>query len=123
MGMYTGFFSDLSTGVMFGLKFPSGVYTAAGLDRDTQIGTGSTDLILGAFHRGLINRRAARNLNRHHALLDGTQNARRRAAVRPEHDRCDQGLGPEYRARGSGATSGHALQCIMRRIGRPVPGR
>jgi hypothetical protein len=54
MGMYTGFFSDLSTGVMFGLKFPSGVYTAAGLDRDTQIGTGSTDLILGAFHRGLI---------------------------------------------------------------------
>jgi hypothetical protein len=54
MGMYTGFFSDLSTGVMFGLKLPTGVYTAAGLDRDTQIGTGSTDLILGAFHRGLI---------------------------------------------------------------------
>jgi len=54
MGMYTGFFPDMSTGVMFGLKFPTGAYTAPGLDRDTQIGTGSTDLLLGGFHRGLI---------------------------------------------------------------------
>jgi hypothetical protein len=53
-GMYTGFSQDLSTGVIFGLKLPTGVYTAQGLDRDTQIGSGSTDLILGAFHRGLI---------------------------------------------------------------------
>jgi hypothetical protein len=54
MGMYTGFSKDMSTGVMFGLKLPTGLYTAPGFDRDTQIGTGSTDLILGAFHRGLI---------------------------------------------------------------------
>lgn len=54
MAMYTGFSQDLSTGVMFGLKLPTGAYTVPGLDRDTQIGTGSTDLILGAFHRGLI---------------------------------------------------------------------
>jgi hypothetical protein len=54
MGMYTGFFKDLSTGVIFGLKLPSGTFTAPGLDRDTQIGTGSTDLLLGAFHRGLL---------------------------------------------------------------------
>ena len=54
MGMYTGFSKDLSTGVMFGLKLPTGNYTAQGFDRDTTIGTGSTDLILGAFHRGLI---------------------------------------------------------------------
>jgi hypothetical protein len=54
MGMYTGFSKDLSTGVTFGLKLPTGNYTAVGFDRDTQIGTGSTDLILGAFHRGLI---------------------------------------------------------------------
>jgi hypothetical protein len=53
-GMYTGFFSDMSTGVIFGLKLPTGVYTANGFDRDTQIGSGSTDLILGAFHRGMI---------------------------------------------------------------------
>jgi hypothetical protein len=54
MGMYTGFFPDMSTGVMFGLKFPTGTYTAPGIDRDSQIGTGSTDLLLGGFHRGLI---------------------------------------------------------------------
>ena len=54
MGMYTGFFNDLSTGVMFGLKLPSGPYTTPGFDRDNQIGTGSTDLLLGGFHRGLL---------------------------------------------------------------------
>ena len=54
MGMYTGFFKDMSTGVIFGLKFPTGTYTAPGLDRDTQIGSGSTDLLLGAFHRGML---------------------------------------------------------------------
>jgi hypothetical protein len=54
MGMYTGFFKDMSTGIMFGIKLPSGTYTAPGLDRDTQIGSGSTDLLLGGFHRGLI---------------------------------------------------------------------
>lgn len=54
MGMYTGFFNDMSTGVMFGLKLPTGTFNAPGLDRDSQIGTGSTDLQLGAFHRGLL---------------------------------------------------------------------
>jgi hypothetical protein len=54
MGMYTGFFSDMSTGVMFGLKLPTGSYTTPGFDRDNQIGSGSTDLMLGGFHRGLL---------------------------------------------------------------------
>jgi hypothetical protein len=54
MGMYTGFFKDMSTGVMFGLKLPTGPYAAPGLDRDTQIGSGSTDLLLGGFHRGML---------------------------------------------------------------------
>ena len=54
MGMYTGFFKDMSTGIMFGVKLPSGTFTAPGFDRDNQIGTGSTDLLLGAFHRGLL---------------------------------------------------------------------
>ena len=54
MGMYTGFFKDLSTGIIFGVKLPSGTFTAPGFDRDNQIGTGSTDLLLGAFHRGLL---------------------------------------------------------------------
>jgi len=54
MGTYTGFFKDMSTGVIFGVKLPSGTYNAPGLDRDTQIGSGSTDLLLGAFHRGML---------------------------------------------------------------------
>jgi hypothetical protein len=54
MGTYTGFFNDMSTGLVFGLKLPTGTFTAPGLDRDTQIGSGSTDLLLGAFHRGLL---------------------------------------------------------------------
>ncbi len=54
MGVYTGFFKDMSTGLMFGLKLPTGTFTAPGLDRDSQIGSGSTDLELGAFHRGML---------------------------------------------------------------------
>ncbi len=53
-GMYTGFSNDLSKGVIFGLKLPTGDWKAPGFDRDTQIGTGSTDLVLGGFWRGLI---------------------------------------------------------------------
>ncbi len=54
-GLYTGFFPDLSAGVTFGVKLPTGSYThndAAGdIDRDTELGTGSTDALLGAFYR------------------------------------------------------------------------
>jgi hypothetical protein len=54
MGTYTGFFKDMSTGIQFGVKLPTGTFTAPGIDRDTQIGSGSTDLLIGAFHRGLL---------------------------------------------------------------------
>ena len=54
MGMYTGFSNDMSKGIIFGIQVPTGNYTAPGFDRDTQIGTGSTDLILGGFWRGMI---------------------------------------------------------------------
>jgi len=52
-GVYTGFSEDLSTGVTFGLKLPTGSYqyNSAVVDRDSQIGSGSTDILLGAFHR------------------------------------------------------------------------
>jgi len=52
-GLYTGFFADMSAGVLFGLKLPTGDYSFdPGLvDRDTQIGTGSTDVLLGGFWR------------------------------------------------------------------------
>ena len=43
-------------GVSLGVKLPTGSYDhtdpAGDIDRDSQIGTGSTDLLLGAFHRG-----------------------------------------------------------------------
>ncbi len=54
LGMYTGFSSDMSKGVTFGLKLPTGDWKAYGFDRDTNIGTGSTDLVLGGFWRGMI---------------------------------------------------------------------
>ncbi len=54
-GIYTGFSPDLSTGVTFGFKLPTGSYThhdaLGNIDRDSEIGTGSTDALLGAFHR------------------------------------------------------------------------
>jgi hypothetical protein len=53
-GMYTGFSHDMSTGLTFGLKLPTGDWKYANFDRDTEIGTGSTDLLLGAFHRGAL---------------------------------------------------------------------
>ena len=53
-GLYTGFAADLSTGVSFGFKLPTGNdnYNPSVVDRDTQIGSGSTDILLGGFHRG-----------------------------------------------------------------------
>ncbi len=53
-GMYTGFSNDMSKGIMFGLKLPTGDWKAYGFDRDSNVGTGSTDLILGGFWRGMI---------------------------------------------------------------------
>lgn len=52
MGMYTGFSPDLSKGLIFGFKLPTGTYTAPGFDRDTEPGTGSTDALVGGFFQG-----------------------------------------------------------------------
>ena len=55
-GIYTGFLADMSAGVTFGVKLPTGDYKfdSGVVDRDTQIGTGSTDFLLGGFYRGNI---------------------------------------------------------------------
>jgi len=55
-GVYTGFFPDLSAGVNLGLKLPTGSYTFDPhiVDRDTQLGTGSTDILLGGFYRNSL---------------------------------------------------------------------
>jgi len=51
-GIYSGFFDDMSTGITFGLKLPTGQTNAKNFERNTQIGTGSTNSILGAYHMG-----------------------------------------------------------------------
>ncbi len=54
MGMWTGLSEDMSTGFLGGFKVPSGDWHYPPFDRDTQIGTGSTDLLLGAYHLGTL---------------------------------------------------------------------
>lgn len=51
-GIYSGFFDDMSTGITFGLKLPTGQTNAQTIERNQQIGTGSTDTILGFYHIG-----------------------------------------------------------------------
>ncbi len=65
-GVYTGFSPDMSTGLLFGVKLPTGNYTGPTMpagrsadgnldliyDRDTLPGSGSTDLLVGAYHVG-----------------------------------------------------------------------
>lgn len=53
-GIYTGLSPDLSTGLTFGVKLATGDSSYANFDPDTEIGTGSTDLLLGAYHLGFL---------------------------------------------------------------------
>jgi len=57
-GIYAGFFADQSAGITLGVKLPTGdfKFDPDVVDRDTQIGTGSTDILLGGFYRdNLVN--------------------------------------------------------------------
>jgi len=51
-GIYSGFSADMSSGLTFGFKLPTGDYTYPNFDRDTEIGSGSTDILLGGYHMG-----------------------------------------------------------------------
>lgn len=53
-GIYSGLFEDMSTGLTFGLKLPTGDASYVNFDPDTEIGSGSTDLLLGIYHLGKI---------------------------------------------------------------------
>jgi hypothetical protein len=55
--VYAGFSPDMTSGLTFGAKLPTGPIHQTGMDRDTQIGTGSTDLLLGAYTLGAIGER------------------------------------------------------------------
>ncbi len=54
-GIYSGLLPDRSAGLTFGLKLPNGTYEVNDayddIDRDSQIGSGSTDLLIGAYKR------------------------------------------------------------------------
>lgn len=54
LGTYTGFSPDMSTGLSVGVTLPTGDWTYPNFDRDTSIGTGTTDLLLGGYHLGTI---------------------------------------------------------------------
>ena len=53
-GMYTGLQEDMSLGLLAGFKLPTGDHTYNDFDRDTSIGSGSTDLLLAAYKIGNI---------------------------------------------------------------------
>ena len=55
MGSYSGFEPDMSSGVIFGVKLPTGDHTYSHFDPDVEIGSGSTDLLLGAYKTGALN--------------------------------------------------------------------
>jgi hypothetical protein len=59
-GIYTGFFPDQSAGITFGVKLPTGNFTQddafGDIDRDSEIGTGSTDILIGGFYRNNLTR-------------------------------------------------------------------
>ncbi|MGA7675919.1 MAG: hypothetical protein WCA78_12855 [Rhizomicrobium sp.] len=59
---YTGLSSDMSSGLTFGMKLPTGNYTGptgplggSEFDRDSLPGTGSTDIMVGGYHTGSLN--------------------------------------------------------------------
>jgi len=53
-GVYSGFSPGMSSGLTFGLKLPTGPFRTPDFARDSQIGAGGTDLLLGAYHKGRI---------------------------------------------------------------------
>jgi len=50
--MYSGISEDMSTALLFGVELPTGATNQSGFDRDTQIGSGTTDLLLGGYRMG-----------------------------------------------------------------------
>lgn len=53
-GTYTGFLADMSTGLTLGVKLANGDSSYSNFDPDTQIGSGSTDVLVGAYHLGRL---------------------------------------------------------------------
>ncbi|KAB2638899.1 MAG: hypothetical protein DVB25_06770 [Verrucomicrobia bacterium] len=112
-GIYAGFAADMSAGVTFGLKLPTGSYNhteAEGdIDRDTQIGSGSTDLLLGGFYRHAL---ATGSLWQWFAQTELDLPFLYQGAYRPGHE-VDAAAGLVYRSWSCGrATIAPILQVI-----------
>lgn len=56
MGIYSGFSPDMSSGLIFGMKLPTGAFKQDGFEKHMQIGTGSYDAILGFYHLGQVSK-------------------------------------------------------------------
>ena len=54
MVSYSGFSLDGSTGLIGGVKLPTGDTDVPNFEADTQNGSGSTDIMLGAYHTGQL---------------------------------------------------------------------
>jgi hypothetical protein len=52
--IWTGLTKDQSTGINLGVKLPSGNWTQPNVERSVQVGTGSTDILFGFYHRHRI---------------------------------------------------------------------
>jgi hypothetical protein len=56
--IYTGFSPDLTSGLDFGVRLPTGSFSHENawgdVDRDSEIGTGSTDILVGGFYRASL---------------------------------------------------------------------
>ncbi len=53
-GTYTGLSADMSSALTLGVKLANGDTSYPNFDADTQIGSGSTDLLLGGYHLGRL---------------------------------------------------------------------
>ncbi len=69
-GIYDGFSADMSSGIQFGVKLPNGNWRVPGFDRDTQLGTGSTDILVGGYHQTHLGGAQSQWTGFAHALLD-----------------------------------------------------
>lgn len=58
--IYTGFSPDMSSGVDLGVRLPTGSFSHENsygdVDRDSEIGSGSTDALVGGFSRGKLSK-------------------------------------------------------------------
>jgi len=54
--VYTGLSPDMSTGLILGIKLPTGDWKYGNFDRDTQIGTGGANILVGGYHTGRLSK-------------------------------------------------------------------